>query len=248
MKMRKRISVFLACALILAMLVPAAAHADLKRGSSGEEVISLQKMLFDMGYLFEEPDGKFGANTEAAVKEYQNSVGLEETGVVTDEVMERVNQDWIYYWDWVQEQLRLDAGQMEAEADYAPFCYTWENEDGQTLFEYCEKHALLWEATYGILMDGDAESAEYSYLEWQAEIISLYNEWISLVSEPVQAQLEVSKSLCLQMMAAQMDAMRASYDDNNTEINPTDVYYGAEIWMRAHSAWICQMLSTLRSE
>ncbi len=246
--MKKRVSVFLALALMLAVLFPAVACADLERGSSGEEVLSLQTMLFDMGYLFEEADGKFGAKTEAAVKEYQKAAGLEETGMVSDELMEKIYQDWIDYWDWVQAQLRLDAGQAEAGADYAPFCYAWETEDGQTIFEYCERHALLWEATYDILMGGDAESAEYSYLEWQAEVISLYNEWIELVSEPVQAQLEVNKALCIQMMGAQMDAMRSSYDANGTEIDPTDVYYGAELWMRAHCAWICQMISTLKAE
>jgi len=245
--MHKRICTVLAFVLSWVLFVPAA-HAALERGSSGEEVMTLQERLYDMGYLFEEPDGKFGGKTEAAVKEYQKATGLEETGVVTDELMEKVHQDWIDYWDWVQAQLRLDAEQAEAEADYAPFCYTCKNEDGQTIFEYCEKHALLWDATYDILMNGDAESAEYSYLEWQAEVISLYNEWISLVSEPVQAQLEVNKSLVIQLMAAQMDAMQASYDANGTEIDPTDVYCSAEQWMRAHCAWICQMLSTLRAK
>ena len=241
--MKKRISMVLA--LILVCMLPVNACADLARGSSGEEVMSLQEMLFDMGYLSEEADGKFGANTEAAVKEYQKTAGLEETGIVTDELMDQVYQEWIEYWDWVQAQLRLDAELAETEANYAPFCYSWETEDGQTIFEYCEKHALLWNATFSILMDGYADSAEYSYLEWQAEIISLYNEWISLVSEPVQAQLEVNKSLCIQLMEAQMDAIRSSYDANGTEIDPTDVYYSAELWMRAHCAWLCRMLHTL---
>lgn len=239
--MKKRLSVLLVLMLILAAFVPELACADLARGSSGEEVASLQMMLFDMGYLFEEPDGKFGARTETAVKEYQKSAGLEENGMVTDDLMARICQDWADYQNWINEQMELDA-------DYAPFCYTWETEDGQNLFEYCEKHALLWNATLGMLADGDAESAEYSYLEWQAEVISLYNEWISLVSGPIQAQIEVNKSLCIQLMEAQMDAMRASYDAAGTEIDPTDVYYGAEFWMRTHCAWLCQMLSTLKAE
>jgi len=245
--MRRKISVFLAVVLALTAFVSASAYADLERGSGGEEVASLQMMLFDMGYLFEEPDGQFGARTEAAVKEYQEAAGLEETGVVTDELMARICQDWADFQNWIYEQMELDA-QMEPDAQYVPFCYTWETEDGQTLFEYCEKHALLWDATYSILMGGDAESAEYSYLEWQAEVISLYNEWISRVSGPAQAEIEVNKSLAIQLMEAQMKAMRSSYDANGTEIDPTDVYYGAEIWMRAHCAWLCQMLSTLESE
>lgn len=241
--MRKRLSFFLVLTLMMVSLIPAVAYADLTRGSSGEEVASLQMMLFDMGYLFEEPDGQFGARTETAVKEYQKSAGLEETGMVTDDLMARISQDWTDYQNWIYEQLQVDAG-----AHYTPFCYTWETEDGQTLFEYCEKHALLWEATFSILMSGDADSELYSYYEWQAEVISLYNEWIALVSEPVQAQLEVNKALCIQMMEAQLDAMRSSYDANGTEIDPNDVYYGAELWMRAHCAWICQMLSTLKAE
>lgn len=246
--MKKRLSVLLVLMLILTAFVPELACADLARDSKGEEVENLQNMLFDMGYLSEMADGKFGANTEAAVKEYQKAAGLEETGVVTDELMDQIYQEWIEYWDWVQEQLRLDAEQAETEAAYAPFCCTWETEGGQTTFEYCEKHALLWEATQEMLSYGDADSAEYSYHEWQAEVISLYNEWISLVSEPVQAQLEVNKALCIQLMEAQMDVMRASYDANGTEIDPTDVYYGAELWMRAHCAWLCQMISTLKAE
>ena len=231
--------------LVLALLMPANAHADLMRGSKGEAVEDLQGMLFDMGYLAEMPDGRFGGKTEAAVKEYQQAAGLEETGMVSDDLLEKIHQDWIGYWDWVQAQLQLDAEQAEARSDYAPFCYTWETEDGRTLFEYCEKHALLWETTNNILTGGDAESAEYSYYEWQAEIISLYNEWIDLVGEPVQEQLEENKALVIQLLNAQKQVMFDFYDAAGTEIDPTDVYYGAELWMRAHCAWLCQMLNTL---
>ena len=135
--MKKRVSVFLALALMLAVLFPAVACADLERGSSGEEVLSLQTMLFDMGYLFEEADGKFGAKTEAAVKEYQKAAGLEETGMVSDELMEKIYQDWIDYWDWVQAQLRLDAGQAEAGADYLRL---WEG-------DVCSENAARIKAT-----------------------------------------------------------------------------------------------------
>lgn len=240
--MSKKIRMVLAFVLMLVLAVPAA-RADLKRGSSGEEVMTLQERLFDMGYLFEEPDGKFGGKTEAAVKEYQKAAGLEETGVVTDELMEKICQDWIEYWDWVEEQLKLDM--LE---NYSDFCYALENEYGQTVMEPCGKHALLWEATQEMLSYGDADSAEYSYYEWQAEIISLYNEWIDLVSEPVQAQLEVNKALVIQLLDAQKTAMFDSYGANGTEIDPTDVYYGAELWMKTHCAWLCQMLSTLGAE
>ena len=38
---------------------------------SGEEVTALQQMLWDTGFIFEEPDGVFGRNTEKAVKWFQ---------------------------------------------------------------------------------------------------------------------------------------------------------------------------------
>lgn len=241
--MNRRISVFLVLALILTALLPAAAYADLARGSSGEEVASLQMMLFDMGWLFEEPDGQFGAKTEAAVKDYQQNAGLEQTGAVTDELMSRISQDWVDYQNWIYEQMQVDAGEY-----YAPFCYEWENEDGLMVMEHCQKHALLWKNTQEMLASGDAESALYSYSEWQTEIIGLYNEWIALVSAPVQAEIEVNKSLCIQLMEAQRKTMFSGYDVNGTEIDPSDVYYGAELWMKNHCAWLCQMLSTLGAE
>jgi len=239
----KHFRVLFILVLIAAVMNPMTACADLARGGQGEEVEELQGMLFDMGYLSEMPDGRFGGKTEAAVKEYQQSTGLEETGVVTDELMEEIYQDWIEYWDWVDEQLELDST-----GDYAPFCYTWEDANGMLVTESCEKHALLWEATQEMLSYGDADSAEYSYYEWQAEIISLYNEWIMQVSEPVQAQLEANKELVVQLLEAQRNAMFDSYDAVGADVEPTDVYYGAELWMRSHASWLCQMLSTLGAE
>ena len=128
--------------------------------------------------------------------------------------MSRICQDWADYQSWIYEQMRTDVGE-----NYSPFCYTWEDSEGVMITQHCQKHALLWKAAEEMLASGDAESALYSYYEWQAEVISLYAEWISLVDEPVQA-----------------------------EIDPTDVYYGAELWMRDHCAWLCQMLNTLVSE
>ena len=54
--MRKRSCTVLAFVLMLVLAVPSA-RADLKRGDSGEEVMTLQERLFDMWYIFEEPDG-----------------------------------------------------------------------------------------------------------------------------------------------------------------------------------------------
>ncbi|BAS57024.1 putative peptidoglycan-binding domain-containing protein [Leptolyngbya boryana NIES-2135] len=54
---------------------------DLKFGSTGAEVIKLQKRLLDKGFNPGAIDGAFGENTEAAVKAFQRSAGLKSDGI-----------------------------------------------------------------------------------------------------------------------------------------------------------------------
>lgn len=56
----------------------------LRKGSEGEQVKALQRMLYALGYdLGENPiDGKFGSKTDAAVRAYQKKNGLTVDGVV----------------------------------------------------------------------------------------------------------------------------------------------------------------------
>ena len=53
----------------------------LKKGSSGTQVKYLQYGLAGLGYLKDTVDGKFGSNTEAAVKSYQKANGLTADGL-----------------------------------------------------------------------------------------------------------------------------------------------------------------------
>ncbi|MBL8910909.1 MAG: peptidoglycan-binding protein [Archangium sp.] len=54
---------------------------QLSRGASGPEVEKLQKQLKALGYEVE-VDGKFGPETEAAVRQYQEDRGLKADGIV----------------------------------------------------------------------------------------------------------------------------------------------------------------------
>ena len=58
-------------------------HPILKRGSSGDAVVELQNLLNQHGYGLN-PDGKFGAKTEEAVKDFQKQNGLVADGIVGD--------------------------------------------------------------------------------------------------------------------------------------------------------------------
>ena len=81
--------------LLIMLLLPVCALADVRRGDSGEDVREIQQLLFDTGFLFEEPDGKFGKRTEAAVKEFQQAWGLPVTGVVTEEDHRTMVDCWL---------------------------------------------------------------------------------------------------------------------------------------------------------
>lgn len=60
----------------------------LRLGMRGEEVYDLQTRLQRLGYLKNNPDGDFGAATEAAVKALQQRFGLEADGVAGGETWE----------------------------------------------------------------------------------------------------------------------------------------------------------------
>ncbi|MCD8117868.1 MAG: peptidoglycan-binding protein [Oscillospiraceae bacterium] len=57
------------------------AHTVLKKGSAGQEVRYLQRLLTEQGHTLQ-TDGKFGSKTRAAVLEYQTAQGLDADGIV----------------------------------------------------------------------------------------------------------------------------------------------------------------------
>ena len=59
----------------------------LQQGSSGDDVIRLQRRLKALEYLFGSMDGSYGAQTAEAVKTFQKRHGLEQTGVADLETM-----------------------------------------------------------------------------------------------------------------------------------------------------------------
>ena len=70
-------------AVLLLVLLPLAADAAvLKKGSKGDEVVTLQKKLKQWGYYDGAVDGVFGSVTENAVKYFQRKNGLTADGIV----------------------------------------------------------------------------------------------------------------------------------------------------------------------
>jgi len=69
--------------LVVVLLLPLAVDAAvLKRGSRGDEVVTLQKKLKQWGYYTGAVDGIFGSGTEKAVQYFQQKNGLTADGIV----------------------------------------------------------------------------------------------------------------------------------------------------------------------
>ena len=62
----------------------------LQQGSTGEDVVRLQKRLMELGYLTGTADGNYGSNTRNAVKLFQKALGLSQTGVATVSLQEKL--------------------------------------------------------------------------------------------------------------------------------------------------------------
>lgn len=60
-------------------------YALLKNGSSGDEVVRLQRALKDLGWLNDRADGIYGKRTTRAVRDFQSAAGMTATGVADAE-------------------------------------------------------------------------------------------------------------------------------------------------------------------
>ena len=56
-------------------------YETLSRGSKGEDVQKLQERLIELNWLDGKADGDYGPRTETAVKDFQEAMGLDETGI-----------------------------------------------------------------------------------------------------------------------------------------------------------------------
>ena len=67
-----------------------ASNPVLQLGAKGSAVKTLQQLLNKAGVQCA-TDGDFGPKTEAAVKQFQKKVGLQETGIVNHKTWSRIN-------------------------------------------------------------------------------------------------------------------------------------------------------------
>lgn len=62
-------------------------YTTLTRGDESEEVLRMQNRLWELGFLQDDRDGNFGGNTYTAVKAFQQSAGLDVTGIADSKTL-----------------------------------------------------------------------------------------------------------------------------------------------------------------
>lgn len=166
MRFRKLPLLAAVLALIAAMALPVG--ADMKKGSTGEDVEELQQLLLDCGWLFENPDGSFGERTEAAVKAYQEFAGFEANGIVDEAVMQRLRKDRAIlfgedpdYWE--------DGG-----APNPPNCDIVTGAQ-YLMTEFCPAHDEVNEKVIGLLSENPGDTEKAAAI-WEAEVQALFEK------------------------------------------------------------------------
>lgn len=219
------------CFIMICLLLPGCALAETRRGDWGEEVYEIQQLLFDTGFLFEEPDGKFGRKTEDAVKWFQEVWNLPVTGVVTEEDR----------WQWLtagtacsirtarpsrvnrcDDQLEPQPlspdiqGTMPSETiegDPPVCCIRYMETDGSEHIEYCGRHAMIAESVDLMNLTGTQPETP-ACQQWEDAIKALYDEWMRASEEEEQPMIASSQATFLFWINQQRMTLIMQGDEN----------------------------------
>lgn len=226
------------CILLAFLLLPACALAELKRGDSGEDVLWLQQMLFETGFIFEEPDGVFGGNTEKAVKWFQEYALLDQTGVADDRTIDSLYACWLRIME--ENGYTVPDDEMEpriagfipgysTEGDYPVCCQRYTTNEGDEHVELCGRHAALLE-------DETLPAIE----KWTDELAALYDEWLALSPEENRASIASSQAFFTLWLEQQTAALKKQ--------NAENVDARIETLLRNQCAELCGAVYTLQAE
>ena len=72
---------------------PAATYTPLQKGDKNDDVLELQNRLYMLGFLLDDRDGDFGSKTQTAVKLFQQTAGLEATGIADNATLTLLYSD-----------------------------------------------------------------------------------------------------------------------------------------------------------
>lgn len=172
--MKRGLSILVVCCLLL--MVGTSAIAEMKRGSSGDEVVQLQQQMIDVGALNDVADGKFGKKTEQAVKDLQAYFGQQKTGKADQEFLDELS---ILWYTLNEEEINSEQFSEEELEELGLYCYPTEAET-----EYCPRHEFLGYLEGLLKKDGREAPAGVQSKIYQRivllghrEILAMYDVW-----------------------------------------------------------------------
>jgi len=184
---------------------------DMKTGARGNDVARVQQRLIDLGYLNDRPDGSFGPNTAAAIKEFQRMNGIHGesgyAGVATGFTQARLFSDDVNP-AWSSTILRLDYNGNHEVYDYEimsaggnsiDLSFTFVNKEHASVTAV--KFIYWLEDYYGNLVPINGYSW---YDRYQYGFDVGYNEEIELSATLTPSSEELSRAGFLRMMVAEI--------------------------------------------
>ena len=215
----------LLCAL--ALLLPAAACADLQRGSRGTDVRQAQQMLRELGFLSGKADGVYGKKTESAVMDLQAYFGQESDGILDDALLSGLSELYA-----AATGKREEGAGEEGGTGSAPDYCIWDAEDMAGAL-YCLKHRE--EARVSAFLDGRLPPRKLEELLltrlcalWEQDILSMYDEWIA--SDPYSTA-EDEKAGFVSSLREKRKAWKSMGDEGKVE---------ERLWLEAYGIGLCQ--------
>lgn len=114
-------TVILSVLIIFISLTSSTAQALSKYGSTGDEVIAIQKKLNELGYYNGSIDGSFGTNTKKAVIAFQKDNNLSADGIVGDKTLEALAITSSNNSSFTESEINLLARIISAESRGEPY-------------------------------------------------------------------------------------------------------------------------------
>lgn len=192
-------------------------EGTLYRGmQKNEDVVTLQQMLIELGYLNDKADGIFGKKTEKAVIDYQKYALLDETGIAYPQTIHEIAVTYDSCMENLDDPTPSPTEQPADSSEIPLYCMRYINEDGLEHVCYCEAHQLILD-TYRVLSEkAENDDMRLHFLtqecqSWQLEVNRLFNVLIDTANEENKPEMLSAKAGFYMMVAGRENVWNQFY-------------------------------------
>lgn len=211
--LKKVTAILLVTVLLLCCFSAALAEkypeGTLYKGMTGHtaEVKDLQQWLKDLGYLNDKVDGKFGKNTQSALKAFQEDYGFSADGVAWPEVLHDLENEWSAVFSY------------ESDPEYPAYCTLMATEDGLEYWLDCQQHDQV---SVQASKATSAEASEDEMLQifitaWRNELDRLFQIWYEYCAPEDQTVVLNQRAVYQQVRDAKQASMDSLYGADSRE-------------------------------